>query len=175
MRSLPLLLAACLAAPVVADEAHDWTYKDWTLSRSVDDGDSAGQNSCEMSEAQPGTLGLRIAFEYGSGDALPVLALYPLANSGPMAVPDPIASIWQFDDRAGIPVALSAEYVDQVNRFDVPVDQSRALLRGMAAGTALTIRNEAFDRTDISLSGFSAVYRKMVAWCGVSMQGILGS
>jgi len=175
MFSRMMCLALAVVAPTVAAaDDWDWAYKDWTVSRYVAEGDSAGQYSCEMSEVLPGNPGLRISYAYGAAGDLPSMALFPMANVGPMAVPETVPSRWVFDGVTDIAVILNAEYRDQVNRFDAPSEHTGPLLHAMAAGNVLIIRDEVFERTDVSLSGFAAVYRKMSAWCGVTLDGVMG-
>ena len=178
-----LVAFALLVAHTDAKADDDtWSYKDWSVSKQVQDGAQDTSITCTM---QPGNMTgiLQMSISHLNRDAGPPY-FYPtmtffkgLGEDGqPMGVgPDDTKSTWAFDGKDTIDVNLEWDFSDSQNTFAVPSADSQKLLAGMAKGSALVLNTPLFGDQTVSLSGFAAVYGKMADWCSFSTEGVLKS
>ena len=179
-----LVFAGMLLAAQPHAKADDdvWSYKDWSVSKQVQEGVQDTSITCTM---QPDNMTgiLQMSISHLNRDAgppyfYPAITLFKgLGEDGqPMGVgPDDTKSTWTFDGKDTIDVNLEWDFKDSQNTFAVPSTDSQELLSGMAKGSTLVLNTPLFGDQTVSLSGFAAVYGKMADWCGFSTEGVLKS
>ncbi|MGE0239294.1 MAG: hypothetical protein AB7F09_02500 [Parvibaculaceae bacterium] len=165
--ALSLVLGAALAANAGAASRNE-TSKDWTASlEEVDTGEDVrktctGWTAARDEAGKDWTLKLAI----GDGDVLPPDA-YPqlsiTAAAGGLNKAENQPATFDFGGKeveAKVSGGGNEVMVDNVK------ETSLALLKALAAGDRLTVTLTGKPSPALSLSGFTASYRKLGQWCG---------
>ena len=176
-----LLVGFILVAAHTDAKADDtWSYKDWSVSKQVQEGVQGTSIICTMQpDNMTGILQMSIShssLDAGPPESYPAMTFFKgLGEDGqPMALaPDDLQASWAFDGKDTIAVNLEWDFKNNQNTFAVPSTDSQELLAGMAKGSTLVLNTPLFGDQKVSLSGFAAVYGKMADWCGFSTEGVL--
>lgn len=145
--------------------AQNETFRDWTASMTeVDTGEDLRKTCTAATSAadKSWTLGIAIS----NGDALPPDG-YPTlvidAAGGGLTEGEDLPAVFSFGDKrieAKVHGGGKQVIVNNTNTT------SLALLQAMAAGSTLDVTLAGKTGPSLSLSGFTASYRKLGAWCG---------